>query len=118
METPETIMQWNKDTFPETTLSEQMEKFWLEEDETNNAKSNKKRLSELADMVITAYGLARFENYLPFFITAIIEIDRWIGLIEIDIPNFYKKLQKAIDKKMAINRKRQWHKVNGEYRHI
>ena len=118
METIESIMQWNKETFPKTTLPEQMEKFWLEEGEINNAKNNKERLLELADMIIVAYGLTRFKNYLSFFIIAMIEIDRWIGLIEIDIPNFYKKLQKAIDTKMAINRKRKWKKIKGEYRHI
>jgi lipopolysaccharide/colanic/teichoic acid biosynthesis glycosyltransferase len=113
METIETIIQWHKETFPDTTLEEQWHKFELEMEEFDKAKSYDNKVKELADMFIATCGIARFSLSFSLIFFSII----------------YKKLKhleskqelnfdKAINDKMAINRKRKWHKVNGEYRHI
>ena len=107
-ETIETIMQWHKETFPDTTLEEQMDKFlleyaeWTESDETN----------EIADMFIASCGIARF---------SILEFSKVFSIIIDTLFHCRLKeedLVEPITSKMAINRKRKWHKVNGEYRHV
>lgn len=113
METIETIIQWHKETFPDTTLEEQWHKFELEEEEFNNAETYDELIKELSDLYIAACGIARFSLSFSLIFFSII----------------YKKLKhleskqelnfdKAINDKMAINRKRKWYKVNGEWRHI
>lgn len=114
METIDTIIQWHKETFPDTTLEEQEKKFILERIEFRKEcrTINGKIINELADMYIVACGIARFSlSELVLYFDEIKEELRCYGIS-------YENFDKAIDEKMAINRKRQWQYANGEYRHI
>lgn len=107
-ETIETIMQWHKETFPDTTLEEQLNKFLLEYAEW--AKSDE--TDEIADMFIAGCGIARF---------SLLEFSKVFSIIINTLFHCRLKeedLVEPINSKMAINRKRTWHKVNGEYRHV
>ena len=112
METIETIIEWHKETFPDTTLEEQFRKFELEKKEFLKAKSTIDGLKEIADMYIVACGFSRFNE--PISKLLFKKVNSACLLIDV----IDEELQKAIDEKMAINRKRKWHKVNGEWRHI
>lgn len=110
-ETIETIIQWHKETFPDTTLEEQLHKFELEKNEFLEAKSEN-AVKEIADMYIVSCGFNRLNQSLSKLLFK--KVDS--ACLLIDVTN--EELQKAINEKMAINRKRKWHKVNGEWRHI
>lgn len=120
METIETIIQWHKETFPDTTLEEQWHKFSLEHIEFKEANTFKRKLKELADMVIVANSFFRFEKRDEQFIFASKIINKSIDYLDKNytVKNICDRLDKAVNDKMAINRKRKWHKVNGEWRHI
>ena len=104
-----TIIEWHKKTFPNATLDGQLAKFCEERDEYEEADRSHK-LEELADMFIVACGIARF--------------DMWQGSSALADVRFLfthhdkRNVLKAIDKKMAINRKRSWSSHNGYYRHV
>lgn len=112
METPGTIMQWHKETFPNATLEEQEHKFLIEFDEYIEAIGKDEQTKELADMQIVACGIARFNRERSQVLTN--KILKYAKKFRHNLDD----LDAAIQEKMAINRKRQWHKVNGEYRHI
>ena len=122
METIETIVKWNKETFPDTNLEEQLQKFINESKEFEEADDEFSKLKELADCYIVSFGLLRFNNLesLGFVYSALCSIFNKVKqanlLYNSDV--FEMLLWKEINSKMAINRKRKWHKVNGEYRHI
>lgn len=106
------IVEWQEKTFPEATLSKQLEKYMDERDEFLAALSRKDRLIELADMFIVACGISRFSSYSALecfediaWLTRINEISRYA-------------MTKAIDKKMAINRRRKWNSLGGKYQHL
>ena len=107
MESFETIINWHEETFPEATFEGQKKKFEEEETEWLNA-SEEDKLWELADMFIVACGIARFdcEYALQCFASVNDKVDDWeaFGI--------------AIIEKMKVNKKRQWSKGNGEYKHI
>jgi len=120
MEKIETIIQWHKETFPDTTLEEQVKKFSLELTEFKEATTFKRRLYELADMVIVANSFFRFEKRDELVMSASKIINKSIDYLDRNytVKNICERLEMAIDDKMAINRKRQWQYVDGEYRHI
>jgi len=112
METIETIIQWHKETFPDTTLEEQEKKFIIEFDEYIEAIGEERQIKELADMQIVACGIARFNRARSQILTN--KVLKYAEKFKHNLDD----LNEAIQEKMAINRKRKWHKVNGEYRHI
>lgn len=107
-ETTDTIMRWHAATFPQATLAGQLEKFEEERQEYAKAKRNTK-LEEAADMYIVACGIARFDSYLGALAMA--------EMTDVFLHHDKRNIQKAIDKKMAINRKRSWNCNNGYYKH-
>ena len=111
-ETIETILQWHKETFPDTTLEEQRHKFSLEKAEYERARTLQDIVEEFADMFIVACGINRLDDsyYGPMYLRMCSCNTRDSMLRD--------EYEKAITSKMAINRKRKWHKVNGEYRHV
>lgn len=108
-ETTDTIMRWHAATFPQATLAGQLEKFEEERQEYAKAKRNTK-LEEAADMYIVACGIARFDSYLGALAMA--------EMTDVFSHHDKRNIQKAIDKKMAINRKRSWNCSNGYYKHV
>lgn len=112
METIDTIIQWHKETFPDTTLEEQEQKFLIEFDEYIEAIGKDEQTKELADMQIVACGIARFNRERSQVLT-----DKVLKYAE-KFKHNLDDLNEAIQEKMAINRKRQWQYVDGEYRHI
>lgn len=108
-ETVETIIRWHANTFPQATLVGQLEKFYEERMEYEEAKRPHK-LEELADMYIVACGICRFDAYLGA--EAMAEMD------SLFTHHDKRNIKKAIDKKMAINRQRQWGCKDGYYKHI
>lgn len=111
METIETIIQWHKETFPDTTLEEQEKKFLIEFDEYIEAIGKDEQTKELADMQIVAYGIARFNRERSQVLT-----DKVLKYAE-KFKHNLDDLNEAIQEKMAINRKRKWQYANGEWRH-
>lgn len=107
-ETTDTIMRWHAATFPQATLAGQLEKFEEERQEYAKAKRNTK-LEEAADMYIVACGIARFDSYLGALAMA--------EMTDVFSHHDKRNIQKAIDKKMAINRKRSWNCNDGYYKH-
>lgn len=108
-ETTDTIMRWHAATFPQATLAGQLEKFEEERQEYAKAKRNTK-LEEAADMYIVACGIARFDSYLGALAMA--------EMTDVFSHHDKRNIQKAIDKKMAINRKRSWNcSKDGYYKH-
>lgn len=107
-ETIASIIKWHEQTFPDATLMGQLEKFADERKEFEQEPS----LEELSDMYIVACGIARFDSVLALHYFSDIHkiIDRQ-GIMNISF-------QEAIDKKMAINRKRKWGIGKGNYQHI
>ena len=120
METIDTIIQWHKETFPDTTLEEQVKKFNLEHTEFKEANTFKRKLEELADMVIVANSFFRFEKRDEQVMFASKIINKSLDYLDRNytVKNICERLEMAIDEKMAINRKRQWQYIDGEYRHI
>lgn len=116
-ETIKTIIEWHEQTFPDATLEGQIDKFQQELKEfaatllEPDADYNH-QLEELADMYIVACGIARFsiERALSCF-TVVNTFKDLYGLCSFE-------LKEAVDKKMAINRKRKWGIGKGNYQHI
>ena len=109
-ETVETIIRWHANTFPQATLVGQLEKFYEERMGYEEAKRPHK-LEELADMYIVACGICRFDAYLGA--EAMAEMD------SLFTHHDKRNIKKAIDKKMAINRKRSWNcSRDGYYKHV
>lgn len=115
METIETIIQWHRETFPDATEKGQCSKWYDEMVEftcatiSNNYKDT---LLELADLFIVACGLARLRP---------IRAGGYFGIIT-GLMGIYQisemQLKDAVDKKMQINRGRQWDFKGGKYHHI
>lgn len=113
METIKSIMDWQEQAFPEATISGQVAKYQEEQMEFLNTFYTKETdITELADMFIVACGIARFSAMygLRFFG----DVYRWLEQTEFtDV-----ELEKAINKKMKINRKREWTSAGGKYKHV
>jgi hypothetical protein len=110
-ETVETIIQWSKDTFGDNiTLEGQIKKFEDELDEW--LESDREDVVELADMAIVACSVARFSfaDTIDLFQRISYELSRTLYT--------GKELEKAIAKKMQINRQRKWGIGKGNFQHI
>lgn len=105
------IIEWSEETFGDNiTLEGQLQKFKDEIEEW--FESDQKDIEELSDMAIVASSVARF---------SVVEAMRCFHYT-LDRLYFSKftptELEKAINKKMAINRQRKWSVGKGNYQHI
>lgn len=108
-ETIQSIIDWHETTFPDATVEGQIEKYKTEVAEWY--KSGCRDTMELADMAICACGIARFCTVDAVYlfkdiIDAAKNVKITLGMLE-----------KAIEKKMEINRKRKWNFQDGQYQH-
>lgn len=112
-ETIDTITQWHKETFQETGMPGQLIKFAEEMNEFDVAlNSGQDALSELADMIIVAAGIGRFDELLA---SAFVQ---FTYMEASDVGFDMTELWEAVQKKMEKNRKRVWNKTgNGTYHH-
>ena len=116
-ETIKSIIEWHEQTFPDATLEGQIEKFEDEEREYEEADAKdvfgKETLMELADLVIVACGIARFDllSGIGAFETALHRIDKCSCFDIYDVVE-------AVKEKMEINRQRKWSVGKGNYQHI
>ena len=104
------IAKWHEETFPDCELEDQIAKFDEEEQEYDTDSS----FEELADMLIVACGIARFDT-----ITAMAYF-QIVGQLLADRKEIAATVLfgLAIDKKMAKNRNRVWEKTPlGNYHH-
>lgn len=108
-ETIKSIIDWHEITFPDATLLGQKEKYHKEFQEWY--MSGCEDISELADMFIVACGIARFNTIEAMFCFGRVDDNLTISVFTT------KELEKAIDKKMEINRKRKWNFQDGQYQH-
>nr|DAH24273.1 MAG TPA: Protein of unknown function (DUF550) [Caudoviricetes sp.] len=105
------IAQWHKETFPDTDLKGQIEKWYEEKNEWE--KSGCCDIKELADMFVVACGLIRFNSPEAMFCFARIGDELFSSVFNT------QDLEYAIDAKMERNRARAWKKQNnGTYHHI
>lgn len=107
--TDKKIVAWHKKTFPDCTFESQLAKLDEELKEVVDAQRNgekEKSYDELADVYIVSLVLAkRFNSTTGKY---------FLGLLnEHPAPESLKR----VDRKMDINAKRTWCKVNGVYRH-
>lgn len=110
-ETILTIAKWSEETFGDNiTLEGQIKKFEDELDEWLD--SDREDIMELADMAIVACSVARFSfaDTIDLFQRISYELSRTLYTGE--------ELEKAITKKMRINRKRKWAVGKGNFQHI
>lgn len=103
------IVNWHKKTFPDCTYESQLAKLDEELKEVVEAQRNRlieQSYDELADVYIVSTVLSkRFNSTIGNY---------FLGLLE-DYPP--TELSKRVDRKMDLNAKRTWCKVNGVYRH-
>lgn len=112
-ETIDTITDWHEQTFKDATLPGQLVKFAEEMNEFDVAiNSGQDALSELADMIIVAAGIERFDE---LFASAFVQFT----YMEASDAGFdMTELWEAVQKKMEKNRKRVWKKTaEGTYHH-
>lgn len=93
------IVEWHKKTFPDVDLKSQKLKFLEEYKEYLESGD----IMELADMAIVNYVLYRRYDCSCFS--------------DIISEEWDDELISLVKKKMAVNKKRKWNKVNGVYRH-
>jgi hypothetical protein len=113
-ETFETILsiaKWSEETFGDNiTLEGQLEKFLDERKEW--LESDRKDLSELADLMIVASSVARFSLVDAALCFSHIDAELKLSGFSAD------DLETAINNKMQTNRKRKWTIGKGNYQHI
>lgn len=99
------IVEWHKKTFPDITMGELLLKLEEELGELRGAlgKNDLDFMEEAADVYIVSRALKERFNSI-------------IGLHFCHTTKS-KELTKAIKDKLAKNKKRIWHKVDGVYRH-
>ncbi len=100
----EDIVKWHKETFPDVDLKSQKMKFLEEYKEFLEGYS----LEEYADMYICNVALNYRFNFFCY--------DDILNEEIVNISVSY--LNDAIRKKMEINKKRTWKKINGIHRHL
>lgn len=100
------IVEWHKKTFPDCTHESQLLK--LDEELKEVAECVLKSESsqeELADAYIVALVLAkRYRSTIGGYFVGLYSAKKTV-------------LWENVKKKMEINKRRKWHKVNGVYRH-
>lgn len=103
------IVEWHKKTFPDCTYESQLAKLDEELNEVSEAQKKgnyEHSFDELADVYIVATVLKeRFNSAIAKYFLA--WEDGW------QTPSLFER----VDRKMEVNQKRTWQKVNGVYRH-
>lgn len=113
VETINSIIEWHTKTFPDATLAAQQQKL---EDEIfefdGTVAGTEEELLELADVVIVACGIMRFDYRTGFdsLANACSIATTMCGITG-------AALWDAVETKMAINRARVWENKNGLYQH-
>lgn len=104
------IKIWHEQTFPDTSLSEQLLKLEEELQEWDDAVNTENELKEAADIFIVCCGLKRWNSYVGSFVRD--------NLIDYYVSS-YDLLKCYIITKFDKNKKRVWQKQsNGTYHHI
>lgn len=111
-ETIASIVAWQEETFPQATLSKQLEKYMDEREEFLSAITRREKLIELADLFIVACNVSRFSSYAAL---ECFEDIAWLMRVS-EISKY--AMTRAVDKKMATNRRRKWDSLGGKYQHI
>lgn len=112
-ETIKSIIEWHEQTFPDTTIRGQIEKWFDEEKEFKQTiQGTDEEIYELADLVIVSAGIMRFNygqgfDFLSRTLQYMIDAD-YIGTV----------LWEVVEEKMAISRQRKWGKSKGKYQHV
>lgn len=113
-ETIQSIINWHAETFPDATLGGQIIKYREELSEylaAVKSQNMEDMYSEWADLLIVCCGIARFEIMAaPIYIMRTMD---FIIVNNLDVGDCIE----AINKKMEINRKRDWNFNNGQYKH-
>lgn len=113
--TAETIMAWQKKTFPKATTLGQIAKFkeeYAEFCEADKKGQTRKAIEELADMFIVACGLLRLSS-----IVGLKAMNDYTWLLS-EVAPTPNRLQSAINRKMEANVARTWRFKDGKYHHI
>lgn len=112
-------VRWHIDTFKECTFESQLVKL---EEELNELKDVveiegegvDRYVEEVVDVLIVSYVLAiRFNSEVGGFVFSEMEHN----LIS-EYPKLAKRVKKALEDKMKINRNRIWVFENGKYHHV
>ena len=115
----DSAVHWHMDTFKECTFESQLVKL---EEELNELKDVieaegegvDRYIEEVVDVLIVSYVLAiRFNSELGGFVFSEMEHN----LIS-EYPVLAKRVKKALEDKMEINRNRIWVFENGKYHHV
>ena len=116
-ETITSIILWHEQTFPDATLDGQLQKFADEYEEYYEADKKdsygKAALMELADLVIVACGIARFD-----LVQGLDAFDDALHIINHASCFCVEEVNEAVQEKMQINRNRKWSIGKGIYQHI
>lgn len=114
-ESIDTIMAWQRKTFPKNTCGGQLAKWDEEYDEFKKAVKAgdmEQYASELADMFIVACGIMIFNMEAGCLkVLHCIELRNQYNIF---LPYF----ERALDRKMAKNRRRIWEYKDGNYHHV
>ena len=110
METVVSIAKWSEETFGErATLKGQKLKF--EDEKVEWLSSGRADIMELADLAIVASSIARF---------SVVEAMTYFSFIDVELAlsGFTAQdLERAINEKQAINRKRKWNFNGNNWQH-
>lgn len=103
-----TIQDWSLDVFPDLNYEMQVKKLEEELREVDRAENTERWAEEMADVYIVACILwGRFKRQIGRMALSYLEM----------LPE-YNKIREEADKKMVINRNRDWHiNKNGVYHH-
>lgn len=116
-ESIKSIAEWSERTFPNATFNGQLQKF--KDEKKEYADENEKNflsdatLMELADLIIVACGIARFDMLQG--INALYFALRVAYAHSFFMPEV---VAEAVQQKMEINRKRKWGCDKGYYQHV
>jgi hypothetical protein len=103
-----TISDWSNEVFPALTPEMQVKKLEEELREVRRAENTERWIGEMADVYIVACILwGRCEQQIGRMTLS------WLEMLD-----EYPEIREEADKKMIINRKRDWHiNQNGVYHH-
>ena len=112
-------VHWHMDTFKECTLESQLVQLEEELNELKDVIETEgegvdRYVEEVVDVLIVSYVLAiRFNSEVGGFVFSEMEYN----LIS-EYPQLAKKVKKALENKMNINKNRTWVFENGKYHHV
>lgn len=102
-----TIGAWHKRTMPLTDVSEQRERASLEAKEYFQARLYPEKMEEMADFYIANAALAgRFNDAGGVLVCQLLQNNP-----------YWNEINRAVQCKMAVNMKRTFVRVNGQYQH-